>query len=485
MFGRGDYVMYSSLILLPFFAVIILNLPLRAFMRKAALWVSLFILLMQICFIVYPAACSFSNSLDIFGMFLKFNFVVDNLSRVLLFCIGVVTLCSILVEKYIIDDEERLFNFINISLLLLAGMNGIVMLRDIFSLYVFIEIVAVGSFILIGFNKDIHAFEAAFKYIMLSVISTVMMLSAIALLLILAGGTSFSVLSAALKSSPDTLLVSFVIGIFLCAAFIKAGLMPFHGWLPDTYSEAPAAVSVLLAGIVTKTVGVYVLIRVVNSVFGFDDPLKYILLVVGAVSAVFGALAALGQSDFKRMLAYSSISQVGYIIMGLGCATELGLAGAVFHLFNHSIFKSLLFVNSAAVEFQTGTRDMNKLSGLAEKMPITGTTSVLALLSTAGIPPLSGFWSKLIIVIALWTAGFYLFAMIAILASVLTLAYLLSMQRRVFFGKLGEGLREVKEAGPEIVIPALLLALILVGVGLFFPFIINAFVFPVGNILGG
>lgn len=477
--------MYSSLILLPFLAVIILNTPLRLFMRKAAFWVCLFIIVMQISFIVYPPACAFSNSLDIFGIFLKFNFVVDNLSRVLLLCIGIVTLAAVFVEKYIIEDEERLFNFVNIALLLLAGMNGVVMLRDMFSLYVFIEIAAVASFILISFNKSISAFEGAFKYIMLSVISTVMMLSSIALLLIVAGDTSFTALAAVLKSSPDKTLVSFSIGMFLCAIFIKSGIMPFHGWLPDAYSEAPASVSVLLAGIVTKAVGVYVLIRIVNSVFGYDVSLKYVLLAIGALSVVFGALAALGQSDFKRMLAYSSISQIGYIVMGLGCATELGLAGAVFHLFNHSIFKSLLFVNSAAVEFQAGTRDMDRLSGLSAKMPVTGFTSVLAMLSTAGVPPLAGFWSKLIIVIALWTAGFHFFAVIAILASILTLGYLLSMQRRVFFGKLASNLEDVREAGFEILFPSILLAVISVGVGLFFPFIINAFVFPVGHILGG
>jgi multicomponent Na+:H+ antiporter subunit D len=261
--------------------------------------------------------------------------------------------------------------------------------------------------------------------------------------------------------------------------------MPFHGWLPDAYASAPSAVSVLLAGIVTKTVGVYTLIRVVNSVFGANEALKWVLMAVGAFSIVLGALGAMGQKDFKRMLAYSSISQVGYIILGFGCGTALGFAGAVFHLFNHAIFKSLLFVNAAAVEKQAGTRDMDKLSGLAAGMPLTGTTSIIASLSAAGVPPLAGFWSKLIIIIALWTSGHYGYAAIAVLVSLITLTYLLSMQRRVFFGLPTSGMARVTEAPLAITLASVLLAALIVAVGLFFPYFLSIFHLPVGQALGG
>jgi multicomponent Na+:H+ antiporter subunit D len=260
-------------------------------------------------------------------------------------------------------------------------------------------------------------------------------------------------------------------------------LVPFHGWLPDAYSSAPAGVSILLAGIVTKATGVYTLIRLTTAVFGFSAPVKSILLFVGAISIIIGALAALGQKDFKRMLAYSSISQIGYIIIGLGTGTPLGIVGAVFHLFNHAVFKSLLFVNSAAVEEQTGTRDMDKMGGLSDKMPVTGATSVVAFCSTAGIPPFSGFWSKLIIFMALWQVGLYTYAAIAMLASVITIAYFLSMQRRVFWGKLAEGFEQLKEANLAFTIPAILLALITVGVGVCFPYILNTFILPVRSII--
>jgi multicomponent Na+:H+ antiporter subunit D len=260
-------------------------------------------------------------------------------------------------------------------------------------------------------------------------------------------------------------------------------LVPFHGWLPGAYSAAPPAVSILLAGIITKVSGIYALIRLATSVLGPSPSINALLLVVGTISIVVGALAALGQSDLKSMLAYSSISQVGYIVLGLGCGTSLGIAGAIFHLFNHSIFKSLLFVNSAAVEEQLGTTDMNEMSGLGARMRVTNITSLIAFLSTAGVPPLAGFWSKLMIVAALWQSAHYGYALIAVLASVLTLAYLLVIQRRVFFGILAEKWSGIREAGLGITVPAVALAAITVGVGLAFPLAFNSFLLPVGSFL--
>ncbi|MDD4894587.1 MAG: proton-conducting transporter membrane subunit, partial [Candidatus Omnitrophica bacterium] len=188
--------MHSSLILLPFLGVILLNFPFRVFMRKIAFWFCLAIISVQVYAVLFPAVYSW-GVLDAFGSFLKFNFVIDNLSRVLLLSIGIVSFAALFVQKHIVRDEDRIFNFVNMLLLILAGMNGAVMVRDIFSLYVFLEITTVCSFILIGANRDMPAFEAAFKYIVLSVVATVLMLSSIALLLIIAGDTSFLSLNSA------------------------------------------------------------------------------------------------------------------------------------------------------------------------------------------------------------------------------------------------------------------------------------------------
>jgi multicomponent Na+:H+ antiporter subunit D len=457
--------------------LLILNLPPKKVMQAVTFWATLLLSLAQIGLILFPLPAFWYNPL------FRFNLDVDNLSAVMLLSIGIVVATALLAGKQLLKEENQKYNFYNLLLVILAGMNGAVMVRDIFSLYVFLEITAIASFILIAFQMEKKAFEGAFKYIIFSSVATVLMLCSIGLLLLLSGDTSFTGIAAALQPSSRSPLVLFAVSVFLAALFIKSGLMPFHGWLPDAYMSAPAAVSVLLAGIATKTVGIYPLIRIVDSVFGYGDPVKNILLFVGIISIVFGAIAALGQNDFKRMLAYSSISQVGYIVVGLGCGTALGLAGAMFHLFNHSIFKSLLFVNSAAVEESAGTTDMDKMGGLGNKMPVTGGTAALASLSIAGIPPLAGFWSKVLIIIALWQANYYTYAVIAVLASLITLAYMLSLQRRVFFGKVTAEMAEVKEAGFGLLLPALILAAITVGVGLAFPLLLNTFLIPIGKIL--
>jgi formate hydrogenlyase subunit 3/multisubunit Na+/H+ antiporter MnhD subunit len=211
--------------------------------------------------------------------------------------------------------------------------------------------------------------------------------------------------------------------------------------------------------------------------------MSYLLMMAGMISILVGAFGALAQHDFKRMLAYSSVSNMGYIILGFGCATPIGIAGAIFHMFNHSVFKSLLFTNAAAVYGQTNTTDMDKMGGLGAKMPISNATSLVGILSAAGIPPTAGFWSKLIIIMALWQGGHYVYVAIAILASVLTLGYLLVIQRKVFFGILPESLQDAKEAGIGIVLPSVILAGIIIGVGLFFPMLFNSFMIPIENFL--
>jgi multicomponent Na+:H+ antiporter subunit D len=236
---------------------------------------------------------------------------------------------------------------------------------------------------------------------------------------------------------------------------------------------------VLLAGIVTKATGVYALVRLTTAVFAVSRPLTNVLLFVGILTILAGALAALGQRDFKRMLAYSSISQMGYIVMGIGAGNPLGVAGAVFHIFNHSIFKSLLFVNAAAVEASTGTRDMDRVGGLSSRMRTTGITSLVGFLSAAGIPPLAGFWSKLLIIIGLFQAGRPYYGALAILGSLITLAYLLVMQRRIFFGELRAGLEGAREAGGWIAAPSVILAAITIGVGVFFPYLVNSILVPI------
>ena len=370
-------------------------------------------------------------------------------------------------------------NLVSILLIALVGMNGLVLLRDLFSIYVFLEVTSVASFVLIGLMRGREALEGAFKYIILSAVASVLMLIGVSVVLVVAGGTDFESIAQGLRAGQSPLLAKLAVASFVCGLFIKGGLVPFHGWVVGAYSAAPAPVSIFLAGIATKVSGIYLLIRLAGYVFPPSAPLNHVLLALGAVSVVVGALAAMTQKDMKRLLAYSSISQVGYIILGLGCGSPLGLAGAVFHLFNHAVFKSLLFANAAALEHRLGTTDMDRMGGLGSRMPVTGLTSVIGLLSTAGEPPLSGFWSKLIVVVALWQGGFHGYAGLAVLMSGFTLAYLLVMQRRVFFGLTPPALADVQEESLGLVLPAVVLAILTVGLGLAAPLLFRTFLLPV------
>lgn len=472
------------LILIPLVGLIVLNLPLGSFIKTLSFYFALLVLLAQALLVLFPLPGFWTPELVSISPFINVSLAIDPLTLIMLFSISVVGIAALFLGWFAKDDLNKRSDFTSLLMICVMGMNGVVMVSDLFSLYVFLEIVAVCSFVLIAFHKDRDGLEGSFKYLVMSAVATVMMLGSIALVSMLAGGTSFTAAATMFKAANGNFLAMVALGLFVAGLAIKGGLVPFHGWLPDAYSVAPSSVSVLLAGIVTKTTGVYTIIRLACAVFGFTPAISAILLMTGAITIVFGALAALGQKDFKRMLAYSSISQVGYIILSLGTGTPLGIAGAVFHLFNHAIFKSQLFINAAAVEEQTGTRDMDRLGGLSERMPITGATSVVGILSTVGIPPLSGFWSKIIIIIALWQSGHFVFATVAVLASVLTLAYFLSMQRRVFFGKIREGFENLQEAPAAFVVPALVLALITIGVGIFFPYVLTTFILPVQRILG-
>jgi proton-translocating NADH-quinone oxidoreductase chain N len=475
--------MPSLFILIPLFGVIILNLLIGRMRERLAFWFAFGLFILQIIIAIYHYPIFWGKELEKIDAFFKVSFYIDHLDFVMFLCIGIVSLASLIVARYTIFEKKELFKLINLLIIASIGMCGVVLVRDLFSLYIFLEITAVTSFILIASPKNVDALEGAFKYLMLSGIATVLLLSSIAFFMISAGNASYHAINTVVADAGRNPVILFAIALLVCGLFIKGGLVPFHAWLPDAYTSAPAPVSVLLAGIVTKVAGIYTIIRVAVSVIGLSESLKNVLLALGLVSILVGAFAAMGQKDFKRMLAYSSISQVGYIIVGFGTGTVLGAIGAVFHLFNHAIFKSLLFVNSAAVESKLGTNNMEHMGGLSNRMPITGATSVLGFLSASGVPPLAGFWSKLIIVIALWTSDHQYYAAAAVLAGILTLSYFLSMQRKVFFGKLADGLSYVKEANAGLSFTAVVLAAITVFVGLFFPLVFINVMAPIKDIL--
>lgn len=473
--------MQPLFVLVPLLALLAANLPLGRAVRRLAFPLAFLLASAQVAASLLPQALLARG--PAFLAVANLGFELDRLSLLLILCAGIVGLATLCVGTGTVRPGVERQRFSNLVILSLIGMNGLAMSRDLFTLYVFLEVTAVASYILIAFDRERDGLEGAFKYLVLGAVATFMMLVSIALFLMTTGGTSFAVVAAGFAGAGGSWQLPLATALFVGGLCIKAGLVPFHGWLPDAYAAAPSAVSVLLAGIVTKTTGVYSLMRLSGFVFGFAFRLDRGLVVVGLLSILVGALAALGQRDMKRMLAYSSLSQVGYIILGLGAGSALGLAAASFHLFNHAIFKTQLFVNAAAVERQAGTRSLDEMGGLSKEMPLTSWTSVVAFLSAAGVPPLAGFWSKLLVVIAVWQAGNIPAAVIAVLASLLTLAYFLVLQRKAFFGKAPDRPSPLREAPLWLTLPAAVLALVTLGVGILFPLLFDSIILPIGRLI--
>jgi len=373
------------------------------------------------------------------------SLVIDGLSAFMLVTINTI---AFLVTLYSIDYMKRYtdkWKFYTLFLLMVAGMNGVVITGDIFNLFVFLEIASIASYALVAFGTEHEELEASFKYMIMGGVSSNFILLGIGLLYAFASTLNMADLSLILAQDCSAPLLHFVSVLFFVGFGLKSAIVPFHAWLPDAHPSAPAPISAMLSGVLIKTLGVYALIRIFFCVLGVTPAFLSVLMAAGVLSMMVGVVLAIGQWDLKRLLAYHSISQIGYIILGIGLGTPLGIAGGLFHLFNHSMFKSLLFLNSGAVEYATGTRDLEKVGGLNEKMPVTGITSLIASLSIAGIPPFNGFWSKLMIIVACIQAHHYLYALWAVVGSILTLASFAKVQKFAFFGTLKSALIGIKE----------------------------------------
>ena len=250
------------------------------------------------------------------------------------------------------------------------------MVRDLFSLYVFLEIVGISSFVLVALFQLETGLEGAFKYLVMSSLATVFILTGLAFVFMQTGSLQYAQAWADWLSVQGTAqLYTYLAFILLISGFaLKTGVVPFHSWLPDAHQSANTAVSILLSGIVIKVAGIYGFI-VLTKLFPGFPPVALALRILGLLSIVVGALFALRQTHFKRLVAYSSVSQMGYILLGLSSGTTLGFLGAMVHIFNHATFKSTLFTNAAALSAQAGTLELGELGGLEKKMPVTGFSS--------------------------------------------------------------------------------------------------------------
>lgn len=386
--------------------------------------------------------------------------VLDGLT---VFMLVTVNLVASLVSLYSINYMEKYTDkpkFYTLFFLMLTGMNGIIVTGDLFNLFVFLEIASIASYALVAFGAEAEELEASFKYAIMGSIASSFIFIAIAFLYGFTSTLNMADMGQVLAAKPSAALIPFVSVLFLMGFGLKAALVPFHAWLPDAHPSAPASISAMLSGVLIKTLGVYALARIFFNILGVSQALLSALMFLGGISMLIAVILALSQWDLKRLLAYHSISQIGYIILGISLATPLGILGGLFHLFNHSVFKSLLFLNSGAIDYVCGTRDLKQMSGLREKLPVTANTNFIASMSIAGIPPFNGFFSKLIIIIACIDSGRPGYALAAAVASILTLASFLKVQRYAFMGELKERYSKIKEVPLAMRASMVVLALI-------------------------
>lgn len=408
----------------------------------------------------------------------------DSLSAFMVLVISIVVFAGSIFSLRYMSHYTGQWKFYTLYMLITAGMMGVSITGDLFNMFVFLEIAAISSYALVAFGVDAEELEASFKYMVMGEVGGLTLLLSIALLYAKTSTLNLADMANTLQVIGQTPFFWLVVGMLLFAFSIKAAFVPFHSWLPDAHPAAPAPISSLLSGIFIKVLGIYTTARLVFNVFGLNrasDPVFFnVLIGLGLLSIVFAGITALNQRDYKRLLGYSSVSQVGYIMLGFGIGNYYGVAGAIFYILAHALSKGLLFLTSGSVVNATGTRDITKLAGVGEKMPTTAWSFRFGGMSLIGLPPLVGFFAKYYIVLGALKSGFWWLAILAIALSVLTLGYLLKIENNVFMKK---GRAQASKAPFTMRIAMVFLVVLIVLFGIGFQQVIDFLVGPAANAL--
>ena len=380
-----------------------------------------------------------------------------------------------------LKGKEYLKSFAVYFLVSLAFVNGAVLADNLLLLLFFWEglLITIFGMIAIG-NKG--AFKTATKAFIIIGATDLCMMLGIALAARLAGTLVISEIKLPLNALGSVAFVLLMIG-----AVSKAGSMPFHTWIPDAAADAPLPFMAFFPGALEKLLGIYFLARISLDMFALTPGswLSVMLMIIGGLTIIFAVAMALIQKEYKRLLSYHAISQVGYMILGIGTALPAGIIGGIFHMLNNAMYKCCLFLTGGAVERQTGTTDLEKLGGIASKMPVTFAVFLIAAASISGVPPFNGFFSKELLYDAALERG-GLFYFIAILGSFFTAASFLKLGHAAYLGKASAEKADVKEAPWQMLLPMAVIAAGCVIFGVFNKFFLGALIQPVlGGRLGG
>jgi formate hydrogenlyase subunit 3/multisubunit Na+/H+ antiporter MnhD subunit len=382
-----------------------------------------------------------------------------------------VSLISLLVIVYSggwMRGHERMNEYYSYILFTLGAAAGVLFSSDLLMLLMFWGMTGITLYMLIGIGGP-KATYAAQKSLIIVGGSDAILILGIGLVLSLTQTLQIGATRIPIEGAPAAL--AFI--CFVIAAFAKAGAMPFHSWVTDSSETAPVPVMAFLPASIDKFLGIYLLFRICNDIFILTPGSlpSLVLMAAGSLTLILAVTAALLQHDIKKLLAFHAVSQVGYMVIGIGSATPIGIAGGLFHMFNNAIYKSCLFLSAGSVEKQTGSTSVDKLGGLSDAMPFTFISAAVAALSISGIPPLNGFVSKWMIyqgIINLMPFGplWVLWLLAAMFGSALTLASFIKLIYAVFLGQKGANSKNIHECPPAMWIPGAILAAICVIFGL-------------------
>ena len=397
--------------------------------------------------------------------------VADVLGAVMVVITGLSGLAVALYAVADIDPARSRLGWHPLYMVLLAGVSGAFLTGDLFNLYVWFEVMLIASFCLLVLGGDREQLDGGLRYVFLNLVATVMFLSAVGLLYGLTGTLNMADLHVALKQVDSPALVTTIAILFVGAFGIKSAVFPLFFWLPASYHTPPVAVSAIFAALLTK-VGVYALIRMFTLVFTQDvDYTHGLLLVIAGLTMVTGVLGAAAQTQMRKILSFHIISQIGYMVMGLALYTPLALLGAVFYLVHHIIVKANLFLVSGVAKRMTGSFELERIGGLYRAKPWLAVLFLIPALSLAGIPPLSGFWAKLVLVRASLEVESWLIAVTALVVGLLTVFSMSKIWVEAFWKPHPDGDAAVTVVAPTrletvmLVTPIVLLAAVTVIIG--------------------
>lgn len=410
------------------------------------------------------------------------EFVLDPLSAFFSAVIAAVALIVMVGARAMVVEElpRKEVPFFAAALLMLAGFQGIVVTGDLFNLFVFMEIAALAGYSLVAVGEPASPL-ASFRYLLVGATGASFYLLGLWFIYNLTGSLNMGDVAAILPGSWDNPALAIGLGLMVVGVGVKMALFPLHGWLPDAYTQAPSATTALMAPIGTK-VGAYVLIRLLVFVFGgtlvADElPVADVVMWLSAIGIIYGSILAIAQRELKRMLAYSSVAQVGYIGLGIGLANPVALIGALLHVVNHAVMKGALFLVAGIMRARLGHSDIGRIdAAVTRKLPWTMAAFTVGALSMIGIPPTAGFFSKWYLASGAVDRGLWIMVVVIMVSSLLNAVYFFRVLERAYLHRSDDASLDAvvrDEAGPAMLVPTLVFAVGILALGVFNAALVN------------